>query len=63
MDLNSEKDRVSEDSPSIRTGLWEQEEEFLKRKEIIERFWSLGRTSGGRSDQKMPSLPSPDFSK
>lgn len=57
VDLRSENVRVWPESESIIAGLVEKEEELRKRNEIIERFGSLGRFNGGRSDRNMPSRP------
>lgn len=55
--LRPENVRVWPELESIKAGLVEKEEMLRKRNEIIERFGSLGRFNGGRSDRKMPSRP------
>lgn len=55
--LRPENVRVTPELESIKAGLVEKEEMLRKRNEIIERFGSLGRFNGGRSDRNMPSRP------
>lgn len=55
--LRAEKVRVSPEMESIKAGLVEKDEMLRKRNEIIEKFGSLGRINGGRSDRNMPSRP------